>query len=253
MICYDLRIPELSRTLCLDYGVDLLLHSGAYFRDLTYYSWRHFAITRALENQVYVLSLNRAGQDFGGSIFCAPWIDQTQPPHYFGDVEPIETLTVTRSAIAAGRQTYPSSPTGWPTTPTFLCRLDENQPAAQGIEGFRQRFSPQGVCNPTLHKSRPPASRSGSRPVAAILAQMAEHSPRSIGASPVRLCRPIVGGSRLSRAARSGHQRAAEGRIGESSSAHLRRAGPPYWMAPHRFSGGRNPHQHVGSGAFLIA
>ncbi|MER9489949.1 carbon-nitrogen hydrolase family protein [Mesorhizobium sp. M0563] len=107
IICYDIRIPELSRTLCVDHGVDLLLHCGAYARDLTYFSWHHFVITRALENQVYVLSVNRAGQDFGGSIFCPPWIDQTQSPHHFGDGEVIETLTVTRSAIEAARRTYP--------------------------------------------------------------------------------------------------------------------------------------------------
>ncbi|TMV41174.1 carbon-nitrogen hydrolase family protein, partial [Thioclava sp. BHET1] len=30
IICYDIRIPELSRTLCVDLGVDLILHCGAY-------------------------------------------------------------------------------------------------------------------------------------------------------------------------------------------------------------------------------
>ena len=107
IICYDIRIPELSRTLCVDHGVDLLLHCGAYARDLSYYSWHHFVVTRALENQVYVLSLNRAGPDFGGSAFCAPWIDQTAPLHVFGDGETMETLTVARSVITEARETYP--------------------------------------------------------------------------------------------------------------------------------------------------
>ena len=83
IICYDIRIPELSRTLAVEHGVDLLLHCGAYFRDESFSSWHSFAHTRAMENQVYLLSLNRAGADYGGSIFCPPWIDDDQPARYF--------------------------------------------------------------------------------------------------------------------------------------------------------------------------
>ena len=83
IICYDIRIPELSRALVVEHGVDLLLHCGAYFRDESFSSWHSFAHTRAMENQVYLLSLNRAGADYGGSIFCPPWIDDDQPAQYF--------------------------------------------------------------------------------------------------------------------------------------------------------------------------
>ena len=83
IICYDIRIPELSRTLAVDHGVDLLLHCGAYFRDESFSSWHSFVITRAMENQVYLLSLNRAGADYGDSLFCPPWIDGDQPAQYF--------------------------------------------------------------------------------------------------------------------------------------------------------------------------
>ncbi len=83
IICYDIRIPELSRALTVDHDVNLLLHCGAYFRDESFSSWHSFAITRAMENQVYLLSLNRAGADYGGSIFCPPWIDDDQPAQYF--------------------------------------------------------------------------------------------------------------------------------------------------------------------------
>lgn len=107
IICYDIRIPELARTLCLNHGVDLLLHCGAYSRDRSYFSWHPFVVTRALENQIYVLSLNRAGGDFGGSLFCPPWVDETQKPRHFGDAERFETLTLTGSAMEAARTTYP--------------------------------------------------------------------------------------------------------------------------------------------------
>ena len=83
IICYDIRIPELSRALAVDHDVNLLLHCGAYFRDESFSSWHSFVITRAMENQIYLLSLNRAGTDYGGSIFCPPWIDDDQPAQYF--------------------------------------------------------------------------------------------------------------------------------------------------------------------------
>ncbi len=75
VICYDLRFPELFRELCVARGVDLIIHPVAFYRDASFPSWHHFAITRAMENQVYFLSLNRAGENYGSSIFCPPWID----------------------------------------------------------------------------------------------------------------------------------------------------------------------------------
>ncbi len=67
IICADIRFPELSRALTVEHGADIILHAGAYFRDPTFYSWHHFAVTRALENQIYFVSLNRAGRDYGSS------------------------------------------------------------------------------------------------------------------------------------------------------------------------------------------
>lgn len=79
MICYDIRVPEMARALALDHGVDAILHCGAYFRDESFASWHAFVTTRAMENQVYLLSLNRAGKDYGASVFCPPWVDATSP------------------------------------------------------------------------------------------------------------------------------------------------------------------------------
>ena len=76
IICYDIRIPELFRTLCTEYSVQLVLHCGAYARDESFYSWHQFAMTRAIENQCFLLSLNRAGEHFGDSIFYPPWVDE---------------------------------------------------------------------------------------------------------------------------------------------------------------------------------
>ena len=85
LICYDIRIPEMSRALALEHNVDLLLHCGAYFRDESFATWHSFATTRAMENQVYLLSLNRAGKNYGSSLFCFPWMDETYPAVAFAE------------------------------------------------------------------------------------------------------------------------------------------------------------------------
>jgi len=85
LICYDIRVPEISRALVLEHDADLLLHCGAYFRDESFSTWHSFATTRAMENQVYLLSLNRAGENYGSSIFCPPWMDETHPAEHFAE------------------------------------------------------------------------------------------------------------------------------------------------------------------------
>ncbi|MCP4330192.1 MAG: carbon-nitrogen hydrolase family protein [Alphaproteobacteria bacterium] len=106
IICYDIRIPELARMLCVDYGVELILHCGAYFVDRSYYSWRHFVVTRALENQAYMLSLNRAGDDYGSSIFCPPWVDETAPEIMLPKEETFASFEIDRARIVEARKTY---------------------------------------------------------------------------------------------------------------------------------------------------
>ncbi len=107
IICYDIRIPELTRTLVIDHGVDLVLHCGAYGRDESFDTWHDFVVTRALENQIYVLSLNRAGHDFGKSLFCGPWTDNEQPAFQFPETdEAFVTLRVETAEIAKVRARY---------------------------------------------------------------------------------------------------------------------------------------------------
>ena len=77
MICADMRYPELARELAVEHQVDLVLHPCAFSRDASFHSWHQFVIARALENQIYWLSLNYSGENFGASIFAPPWIDST--------------------------------------------------------------------------------------------------------------------------------------------------------------------------------
>ena len=83
IICYDIRFSGLCQTLAAKHEAQLILHCGAYFRDESFASWHPFVITRAMENQVYLLSLNRAGKDYGQSILCPPWMDEEHPCEAF--------------------------------------------------------------------------------------------------------------------------------------------------------------------------
>ena len=107
IICYDIRFAELARTLVLQHGVDCILHTGAYARDPSFSSWHAFVKTRAMENQIYVLSLNRAGDYFGHSVFMPPWVDDTIQPTTFAEHnEQSLLLTVERKALDYARDEF---------------------------------------------------------------------------------------------------------------------------------------------------
>lgn len=69
-ICYDLRFPELFR-LGLDQGAEAYA-LGACWPKSRQHHWRALLIARAIENQAFVLGVNRVGRDpngaFGGGL-----------------------------------------------------------------------------------------------------------------------------------------------------------------------------------------
>ena len=74
-ICYDLRFPELFR-VGLRKGAQLFA-LGANWPSPRQHHWRALAIARAIENQAFVLAVNRTGSDphlkySGGSIAIGP-------------------------------------------------------------------------------------------------------------------------------------------------------------------------------------
>jgi len=107
IICYDIRIPELTRTLCIQHEADLILHCGAYFRDRAFYSWHPFVVTRSLENQVFILSLNRAGKDYGHSLFCPPWVDEQHPEQAFGIGEEYRRFEIDVAELSKAKRDFP--------------------------------------------------------------------------------------------------------------------------------------------------
>ena len=65
LICYDLRFPVWSKNLLDKDGnpeYDLLLYV-ANWPDKRSYAWKHLLIARAIENQAFVVGLNRVGND----------------------------------------------------------------------------------------------------------------------------------------------------------------------------------------------
>ena len=83
MICYDIRFASLSARMADD-GVDIVLQCSAYARDLSFHSWHPFVVTRAMENGLAWLGLNRAGEDWGGSIWCPGFADSALTETVFG-------------------------------------------------------------------------------------------------------------------------------------------------------------------------
>jgi omega-amidase len=61
-ICYDLRFPELYRTLAIEEGVNVFINSAAWpFPRVEHF--RILATARAIENQSYMIVSNRVGTD----------------------------------------------------------------------------------------------------------------------------------------------------------------------------------------------
>ena len=78
IICYDLRFPELSRALALQGCQTLFI--PAEWPAARGDHWRALCIARAIENQLFVIAVNRVGKDrdntfFGHSLVVDPWGD----------------------------------------------------------------------------------------------------------------------------------------------------------------------------------
>lgn len=67
-ICYDLRFPEMARTLVVGRGANVIVNSSAW-PVVRAEHLRILALARAVENQCYVIIANRVGTD-DGVTFC---------------------------------------------------------------------------------------------------------------------------------------------------------------------------------------
>ncbi len=106
VICYDFRFSEYLRVLVHKHKVDFIIHPVAFTEDETFRSWHDFVVTRALENQVYFLSLNRAGDAWGNSIFCPPWVGGNFREEKFGKSEEYRLFDLDIEDIKMIREKY---------------------------------------------------------------------------------------------------------------------------------------------------
>jgi nitrilase len=107
IICYDFRFPILTSVLRKKYNVDVIVHPCAFFKDTTYYSWHNFVITRALENLCYFISINRAGEKWGNSIICPPWVDGEVKPEILDEKEHFIETEIDLEIINKRRKQFP--------------------------------------------------------------------------------------------------------------------------------------------------
>ncbi|MEM9097319.1 MAG: carbon-nitrogen hydrolase family protein [Pseudomonadota bacterium] len=101
IICYDLRFAPLAERL-RQAGVDLVLQCAAQSKQFAFQGWHEMILTRAMETEMAWLGLNRAGGDWGQSI----WVDRGQS---MVDAQVLDTreqawsLTLSYNALAIAR------------------------------------------------------------------------------------------------------------------------------------------------------
>jgi len=77
-ICYDLRFPELYRTLAYQ-GAEIIFVPSAFTFTTGKAHWETLVRARAIENQVYIVAPNQHGKDplgnrnYGHSLIVDPW------------------------------------------------------------------------------------------------------------------------------------------------------------------------------------
>jgi predicted amidohydrolase len=107
-ICYDLRFPELFR-LGLLKGAEVYA-LGANWPDARQAHWRALLIARAIENQAFVLGVNRTGRDphlnyAGGSIAVGP---QGEVLGELAAEEAVLSVEIAPREVHAWREKFPA-------------------------------------------------------------------------------------------------------------------------------------------------
>jgi predicted amidohydrolase len=105
--CYDLRFPEMFRRL-LDAGAEVLLLTSGW-PDKRVAHWRLLAQARAVENQMYVVACNTAGEHAGyrmggHSMVVDPWGTVLAEA---GEGEEVLTVDLDPDSVEATRASFP--------------------------------------------------------------------------------------------------------------------------------------------------
>lgn len=107
LICYDLRFPVWSRNKNAEY--DLLLYVANWPQRRSY-PWKQLLVARAIENQSYVVGVNRVGND-GNDVYHSGdsmVVDALGNVLYHKiDEEDVSTITVSRTELQKVREQFP--------------------------------------------------------------------------------------------------------------------------------------------------
>lgn len=107
-VCYDLRFPELFRR-GLALGAEMFV-LGANWPEARQHHWRSLLIARAIENQAFVLGVNRAGSDphlnyAGGSLALGP---QGEVLGELGHEPGVLSVEIEPDEVRSWRDTFPA-------------------------------------------------------------------------------------------------------------------------------------------------
>jgi omega-amidase len=106
-ICYDLRFPVWLRNDRSEYDLLIIIANWPEKRSL---HWRTLIPARAVENQSYVIGLNRVGYD-GNEVYHSGDSTCIDPGgnvvYYKRDEEDIYTFTISKEEITRNRNIYP--------------------------------------------------------------------------------------------------------------------------------------------------
>lgn len=108
LICFDLRYPELFRAVARDVDAVVLIANWPAARRA---HWDALTLARAIENQCYVIAVNRSGEGGGleydgGSVAIGPWGERVaSASDTSGDVPAIATIDT--DVVARVRRDFP--------------------------------------------------------------------------------------------------------------------------------------------------
>jgi omega-amidase len=117
LMCYDLRFPVWSRNKAISHQstanshlYDCLIYV-ANWPERRSYAWKHLLIARAIENQAYVVGVNRIDKDGNGFEYSGQSVvlnPKGEPLYSPGpNVEAIETTTLSYTELEKYRKEFP--------------------------------------------------------------------------------------------------------------------------------------------------
>lgn len=108
IICADVRNPTLTRTLAKSpHNCDVILQPAAFSRDISFRTWNSFRETRAVENSLYFVAVNYAGEYYGNSAILEPWVDENHEPDTLGTEEGVLVKHISKEVLKKVRASFP--------------------------------------------------------------------------------------------------------------------------------------------------